>query len=471
MNRAHTFSATLAPAVCNLVLLLALSYAPSAYAQNPPSIQQLFGFACDPSGKVCPSGEIPNSLIQSADGNFYGTTSFRGTGNQANGTVFKITPGGQLTTLYTFVADQNQNFPNGETPTSLVEGNDGFLYGTTEAGGANRLGVVFKLSRTGTIQVLHSFCSAMNCGDGASPSGLILARDGNFYGAALDVIWRMTPTGAFTVVHTLDKLVEGHTVMGMTQASDGNFYGATTIQGFVATLFRLTTGGQFTVLDTLRYPNFIASVPIQASNHKLYLGRAGGDLFESNLSGGQTQEFQFQFGLDDALVYLTQASDANLWSLIPNGVENFPNGAVVQITPNGKPLQVISFDGTNGSLPDAPLVQSSDGRFFGVTMEGGSAPQGEVGSGVIFTLDAGLAAPKPAILSFDPSAGNVGSLVMIHGSHFVGTTAVRFNGASATFQVLNTGNILATVPPGATTGPIAVTNPGGSAIKKNFTVQ
>ena len=52
--------------------------------------------------------------------------------------------------------------------------------------------------------------------------GLLLARDGNFYGAAMDVIWRMTPKGAFTVVHTLDRLVEGHTVMGMTQASDGN---------------------------------------------------------------------------------------------------------------------------------------------------------------------------------------------------------------------------------------------------------
>ena len=456
-----------------LTLFLAVLVATTTYAQaSNPAITQLFGLTCDSTGTTCRNGDIPNSLIQSADGNFYGTTSFRGTGNQANGTVFKITPGGQLTTLYTFVADQNQNFPNGETPTSLVEGNDGFLYGTTERGGANRLGVVFKLSRTGTIQVLHSFCSAMNCGDGASPSGLLLARDGNFYGAALNVIWRMTPKGAFTVVHTLDSLVEGHTVMGMTQGSDGNFYGATTIQGFVATLFRLTAGGQFTVLDTLRYPNFIASVPIQASNGNLYLGRASGDLFESNLSGSQTQEFTFQFGLDDALAYLTQASDANLWSLIPVGVENFPNGAVVSITPNGKPLQVISFDGTNGSLPDAPLVQSSDGRFFGVTMEGGSAPQGDVASGVIFTLDAGLAAPQPTVLIFNPTSGATGTKVMIHGSHFVGTTSVRFNGVSARAQVLNSGNILATVPEGATTGSIAVTNAGGTTTsRKNFTVQ
>ena len=60
---------------------------------------------------------------------------------------------------------------------------------------------------------------------------------------------------------------------------------------------------------------------------------------------------------------------------------------------------------------------------------------------------------------------------MIHGSHFIATNAVTFNGVSASFQVLNTGNMLATVPPGATTGPISVTNPGGTATKMNFTVE
>jgi uncharacterized repeat protein (TIGR03803 family) len=455
----------------SLTLFLGVLLATPVFAQpSNPTITQLFAFACHSTSKTCPNGEEANSLIQSADGNFYGTTFFGGTGNQATGTVFKITPAGQLTTLYTFVADQNGKYPNGEGPTSLAEGNDGFLYGTTEMGGANRLGVVFKLSRTGTLQVLHSFCSATNCGDGASPSGLLLARDGNFYGAALAVIWRMTPKGVFTVVHTLDRPVEGHNVIGMTQASDGNFYGATTIQGFVSTLFRLTAGGQFTVLDTFRYPNFVASVPIQASNGKLYLGRALGDLFESNLLGGDSKEFKFQFG--DALAYLTQASDANLWSIIIAGSRDFLNGAVVNITPNGKPLLVISFDGTNGTFPDAPLVQNSDGRFFGVTMEGGSVSQGDVASGVVFTLDAGLSAPKPAILIFNPSRGRAGTKVMIHGSHFVGTTSVTFNGVSATFQVLNTSNILATVPQAATTGRILVTNAGGTtASKKSFTVQ
>jgi hypothetical protein len=68
--------------------------------------------------------------------------------------------------------------------------------------------------------------------------------------------------------------------------------------------------------------------------------------------------------------------------------------------------------------------------------------------------------------------GKAGTPVKIHGNHFVGTTAVAFNGVRAMFKVLNTGNILATVPQGATTGPISVTNPGGTtASKGNFTVE
>lgn len=93
MNRAHTSLAFLALAVCNLVLLLGLPYTPTVYAQ---SIEPLFSFVCSSNPSVCPNGKSRNTLIQSADGNFHGTTSTGGIGNKAAGTVFKITPGGQL---------------------------------------------------------------------------------------------------------------------------------------------------------------------------------------------------------------------------------------------------------------------------------------------------------------------------------------------------------------------------------------
>ena len=447
---------------CELALSLGFLFAPKVDAQT---IQQLFGFACDSKTNVCSDGKTPNSLLQSADGNFYGTTFAGGTGNNASGTVFQITPAGQLTTPFTFVADQNGNFPDGSLPTSLVEGNDGLLYGTN-GGGSGNSGVVFKLSKTGTIQVLHNFCSS--CGDGSTPFGLILGQDGNFYGFSLGKLFRITPAGSFSVLHTFNSATEGPTGLGLTQASDGNFYG-TTLGGqtIFTTLFRLTPAGQFTTLHSFHYADFPTSGPIQASDQKLYGVRSGG-IFDSSLNGSGFQELTIS-GLNARTVI--QGSDLNLWSLTPSNTA-FPQGAIRVISTAGSLLQTIPFDGANGSLPVAPLVQGSDGKMVGVAEEGGSVPQGNTASGAVFTLDEGLTPPKPTILNFTPSTGKVGSSVMIHGAHFIGSTQVSFNGVSASFQVLNTGNIKATVPTGATTGPIAVTNPGGTASSsKNFSVR
>ena len=446
---------------CNLALLLGLSFAPQVHAQT---IQQLFGFACDSKTNVCSDGKIPNSLLQAADGNFYGTTFAGGTGNQASGTVFQLTPAGQFTTLFTFVADQNGNFPDGSLPTSLVEGNDGFLYGTN-GGSAGNVGVLFKLSKTGTIQVLHNFCST--CGDGSTPFGLILGQDGNFYGFSLGKLFRITPAGSFTVLHTFNSATEGPTGLGLTQGSDGNFYG-TTLGGqtIFTTLFRLTPAGQFTIRHSFHYADFPTSGPIQASDQKLYGVRSGG-IFDSSLNGSGFQELTIP-GLNAKS--LIQGSDLNLWSLTPSNTA-FPQGAIRVISTAGSLLQTFPFDGTNGALPVA-LVQSSDGKMVGVAEEGGSVSQSNTASGAVFTLNAGLAPPKPTVLNFSPSTGKVGSSVMIHGGHFIGSTQVSFNGVRASFNVLNTGNIMARVPTGATTGPIAVTNPGGTAnSSRSFKVQ
>ena len=83
-----------------------------------------------------------------------------------------------------------------------------------------------------------------------------------------------------------------------------------------------------------------------------------------------------------------------------------------------------------------------------------------------------VVAPAPVVVGFLPASGKVGSKIMLQGSHFVGTTAVAFNGVSAVFQLLSANYIRATVPEGATTGPITVTNAGGgTASVKSFTVQ
>ena len=461
---------------------LALFFAIGLQAQpSAPTVTQLFAFACDSTGKVCPDGEYPNSLLQSADGNFYGTALVGGAGDASDGgTVFKITASGQFTLLYTFEADPNGKYSNGDLPNSLVEGDDGFLYGTTLLGGANNTGLVFKISKTGTFRVLND-----NVGyNGYGPTTIVLGADGNLYGGTFGTnvtggsLFRVTPSGTYTLLHALNATVEGPMTLGMNLASDGNLYG-TTLGGeeLLTTLYRLTPSGQFTVLQTIVYGQTLVSAPVQAPNGKLYGGlsryedQAEPSLFASNLSGSNFEDILLpQSVYGDEVQYLTPASDSNLWCVMADFDLNTVE--VVSLSLNGTLLQTVTFDGAKGEDPDAALVQGSDGRLFGVTQLGGTVQQGETANGVVFTLDAGLAAPKPGLVIFSPSRGKVGAQVAIYGTHFAGATAVTFNGVSATFKVLNAGYLLATVPEGATSGPIRVTNPGGTTVsKKDFTVE
>jgi uncharacterized repeat protein (TIGR03803 family) len=117
-------------------------------------------------------------LIQAANGDLYGTT-FEG-GSELDGTVFKITPNGTLTTLHSFSGT------DGEHPTgTLVQAADGDSYGTTLQAGAKGYGTVFKITPSGTLTTLYSFCSTggFPCTDGENPyGGLVQAANGEFYG-------------------------------------------------------------------------------------------------------------------------------------------------------------------------------------------------------------------------------------------------------------------------------------------------
>jgi uncharacterized repeat protein (TIGR03803 family) len=126
-----------------------------------------YSFSTSNNGGVNPAA----NLVQGSDGNFYGTTSFGGSSN--NGTVYKMTPAGVLTTLVSLIDPANINFPD----TALIQGRDGNFYGTTEAGAIEGGGSVFKVTPTGTLTTLVSFTN------GGDPMGaLVQGSDGNFYG-------------------------------------------------------------------------------------------------------------------------------------------------------------------------------------------------------------------------------------------------------------------------------------------------
>jgi uncharacterized repeat protein (TIGR03803 family) len=171
------------------------------------------------------------ALVQGSDGNFYGTTALGGS-NQL-GTVFKVTPTGSLTTLVSFGGT------NGASPAcALVLGTDGNFYGTTDLGGSTFVsgsnvgdGTVFKMTPSGSLTTLVSFTGA----NGANPiAGLVQGTDGNFYGTTGEdgsindgTVFKMTPSGSLTTLATFTGANGDQPSAGLLQGTDGNFYGVT----------------------------------------------------------------------------------------------------------------------------------------------------------------------------------------------------------------------------------------------------
>jgi uncharacterized repeat protein (TIGR03803 family) len=180
--------------------------------------------------KTGSDGEIPYAgLIQGSDGNFYGTT-YNG-GANGLGTVFKVTPSGTETVLYSFAGGSDGEHPYA----GVIQGGDGNFYGTTYQGGTSGDGTVFKLTPAGTETVLYTFAGGSS--DGANPeAGLTQGTDGNFYGntyqggaGGVGIVFKLTPSGTETILHIFaggsgdGANPSANLVLG----SDGNLYGST----------------------------------------------------------------------------------------------------------------------------------------------------------------------------------------------------------------------------------------------------
>jgi len=209
---------------------------------------------CAQSG--CPDGEAPNSpLIQAADGQLYGTTAQGGPGctaaENACGTIFKMTPKGEITTVYTFCLQAG--CPDGRPGGAFIQTSDGSFYGTGEGGPG---GEIYQLTPSGTLNVLHTFCQQSGCTDGSGPTGVVQGPDGALYGktAIYSTVWRLTLDGTFQVLYTFctqSGCPDGAGGRGpLISATHGNLYG--TCEGGGAygygTIFNITTSGALTVL-------------------------------------------------------------------------------------------------------------------------------------------------------------------------------------------------------------------------------
>jgi uncharacterized repeat protein (TIGR03803 family) len=338
-----------------------------------------------------PDVSEPNgSLIMDSVGTLYGTT--RSGGSNGAGTVFKLTQAGALTVLYSFTGGADGGGPSA----GLVMDGTGNLYGTTSTGGAyGNNGTVFKVTPAGSESVLYSFAGIS---DGSNPSStLIMDSAGNMYGTTPyggssganghGTVFRVTSSGQQSVLHSFSGGADGGTPLGgVIMDSAGNLYGTTQVGGTHGngTVFRITHAGAESVIHSFSgLPDGGAPWAglIMDSAGKLYGTTTEGGLnadhdsnrgtvFSVTPAGAESVLYSFGVPPDGFQPYagVVRDSAGNLFgTTAQGGAENF--GTVFKITPSGTESSNYSFSGTiDGLEPTGSLLMDSAGSFYGATI-------------------------------------------------------------------------------------------------------
>ncbi len=351
--------------------------------------------------------------------------------------MFKITPAGAYTLLYSFGSVAG----DGVLPiAALTIGTDGNFYGATSAGGSNDGGhpggTIYEITPKGSEKVLYNFC-AVSCYDGLSPTTpMVLHTDGKFYGNTAGNSLGGSVFYSFDAgLKPFVKLVTWSAKVGATAEILGQGFTGTTAVSFngVPATFK-------NVSDTY----MTATVPAGALTGPLTV-----TTFTTSLT-----------------------SDRNF--LVAPQIKSFtPASGVVGSSVTITGVSLTQTTGVTVGGKAATFTVNSDIQVT-VTIPAGA----KTGETISITTPGGTASSKtklavaPAVESFSPSSGPVGTSVTITGNSFTKATKVTFGGVAATsFQVINDTQVDALVPTGAVTGPIAVTTAGGTGTSaSNFTV-
>jgi uncharacterized repeat protein (TIGR03803 family) len=427
-----------------------------------------------PVSQYLSTGTAPLAgLSKAGDGTFYGTMSTGGTFFSA-GTVFRMTQGGTLTTLANFYNNTNGALSGNNPQSSPVQGADGNFYGTTNTGGANGSGSIFKMTPAGQVTILVSLNNT-SVPRGSNPiCGLTVGNDGNFYGvtqnggtSSLGTIFMVTPSGVFTTLvnftGTSGSFLGSSPRAALTLGVDGNFYGTTATGGAggFGTIFKVTPAGVLTTLvqftgTTGAYPG---STPlgalVQGTDGSLYgttsLGGVNniGTVFKVTTTATFTSLAAFS-GTSGATLGSTPKGalalmpDGNFYGTATlGGVNNF--GTVFSITPAGALSTLVNLTGSTGTAlgatPQGALVAGSDGALYGTTNSGGLNNAGTIfkvtTGGFFSTLVNVTAAPNVGRLTEGPGGTLAGATLGGGGANGYGTLfAAPFVGAPATLATL-----------------------------------
>jgi uncharacterized repeat protein (TIGR03803 family) len=325
-------------------------------------------------------------LIVGTDGNFYGTTQgnpLSGEGN-AHSTIFRLNLAGQLTTL--------ASFPDGDgvpvvAPQKLVQGTDGNFYGTTQGGGSQQKGSVFRMTIDGVVTTLVSFTGA----NGMSPSaGLVEGSDGNFYGTTYNggansdgTVFRVTPGGMLTTLASFGPGDGGDfPAAELTRGPDGNFYGVTSGGGknFGGAVFKVTADGTVTSLAALPSNNTLAPSPLVLGDDGNFYGTTVDNYYRVSLAGELSVLVDFNSTFDGrgAEGLLLKIGNGQFLGTTYTGGSTGLNdlGTIQRLTEQGTVTPVALFPRLLGGGFNSELSEGSGERLYGTFADDGTGKPG-----------------------------------------------------------------------------------------------
>jgi uncharacterized repeat protein (TIGR03803 family) len=305
---------------------------------------------------VMPPGAYPEGpLTPGADGLLYGTLS-DDFSQSSNGHLFRVEKDGTVTFVHDFAADGS----DGQWPAGrLALGPDGWLYGTTSTGGAGRSGTVYRFLPDGTFQTVYAFSFDGDSFTNPAP-GLVTGSDGNLYGLLTqwglnsqvhsNAVFRMSPSGALTILHVFSPALLNVGSMGVSAfGADGRLYGTSEFSGDYVdcglgcgTLWAVSMDGTFEMVHT-----FTGGSDGENPQGEL-LTTSKGEIYGTTFRGGAV--------INDAT-----------------------GGVIFRLNRKGRFEPIYNFapeDPIVGSNPASGLAEDINGHLVGTTAFGGAYKKG-----------------------------------------------------------------------------------------------